>query len=99
MCCMLCTLPVGCNGVHVLCECPREAGDFSQCKQTKYNMTLPGLSASVMRDQLWADITEAERAVAHQPGMYGRIWYGHGLVFDEANQILQDFACTTHCTA
>ena len=62
-------------------------------------MTLPGLPATVARDPLWADITEAELALASQPGMYGRIWYGQGLAFDEAYQILQDYACTAHCIA
>ena len=49
-----------------------------------------GLPAKVIRDQLMADINEMERLVASQPGMYGRIWYGQGLAFDEAYQILQD---------
>ena len=85
--------------MHVLCTCPRCSGDFSQCKQTKYNMTLPALPATVVREQLWPDITEAEMAVASQPGMYGRVWYGQGLAFDEAYQILQDYVCTAHCIA
>ena len=89
----MCTLPVVCIDMHVLAECPRCSGDFSQCKQTKYNMTLPGLPASVVQKLLPADLTEAERAVAMQPGMYGRIWYGQGLAFDEAYQILQDCVC------
>ena len=49
-----------------------------------------GLPEKVIRDQLMADINEMERLVASQPGMYGRIWYGQGLAFDEAYQILQD---------
>ena len=85
--------------MHVSCAYPRCSGDFSQCKQTKYNMTLPALPSNVIRDSLWNDITDAERAVASQPGMYGRVWYGQGLAFDEAYQILQDFACTPQCTA
>ena len=44
-------------------------------------------------DQLMDYITEAELAIAHAPGMYGRIWYDQGLAFDEAYMILQD-----HCT-
>ena len=44
-------------------------------------------------DQLMDNMTEAERAIATSPGMYGRIWYGQGLAFDEAYMILQD-----HCT-
>ena len=95
---MLFSLPIACIDMHVLAECPRCSGDFSQCKQTKYNMTLPGLPASVVQKLLPADLTEAERAVAMQPGMYGRIWYGQGLAFDEAYQILQDFVCITHCS-
>ena len=62
-------------------------------------MTLPALPSSVIRDSLWNDITDAERAVAAQPGMYGRIWFGQGLAFDEAYQILQDCAYTHRCTA
>ena len=41
-------------------------------------------------DQLMDYITEAELAIAHAPGMYGRIWYDQGLAFDEAYMILQD---------
>ena len=47
-------------------------------------------SEKVIRDRLMADINAMERLVASQPGMYGRIWYGQGLAFDEAYQILQD---------
>ena len=32
--------------------------------------------------------TEAERAVAASPGLYGRIWYGQGLTYDEAYPML-----------
>ena len=71
----------------------RCSGDFSQCKQTKYVMGLPGLTEQTIREQLMADINEMERAVAAAPGMYGRIWYGQGLAFDEAYQILQDHIC------
>ena len=62
-----------------------------------------GLPEKVIRDQLMADINDMERLVASQPGMYGRIWYGQGLAFDEAYQILQDVIyCfsyhTMHCS-
>ena len=53
-------------------------------------MNLPGLTARAIADALDDDITEAERAVAAQPGMYGRIWFGQALAFDEAYQILQE---------
>ena len=69
---------------------PRCSGDFSQCKQTKYNMALPGLPERVIAQQLVADLNDMEKTVAAAPGMYGRIWYGQGLAFDEAYQILQD---------
>ena len=46
--------------------------------------------ARQVADQLMDNITEAERAIATAPGMYGRIWYGQGLAFDEAYMILQD---------
>ena len=43
------------------------------------------------------NITEAELAIAMAPGMYGRIWYGQGLAFDEAYMILQDhYTCVAH---
>ena len=44
-------------------------------------------------DQLMDNLTDAERSIANSPGMYGRIWYGQGLAFDEAYMILQD-RCT-----
>ena len=50
-------------------------------------MSLPGLPGKVI-DKALSDITDAERAVAAQPGMFGRINYGQGQVFDEAYQIL-----------
>ena len=55
-------------------------------------MGLPGLPEKVIAERLMADITEAERAIAAQPGMYGRIWFGQALAFDEAYQILQELA-------
>ena len=67
----------------------RCSGDFSQYQQTKYCMSLPGLPAKVI-DKVFSDPTEAERAVAAQPGMFGRINFGQGNCFDEAYQILMD---------
>ena len=67
----------------------RCSGDFSQYQQTKYCMSLPGLPAKVI-DKVLPDITDAERAVAAQPGMFGRINFGQGNCFDEAYQILMD---------
>ena len=52
-------------------------------------MSLPGLPGKVI-DKALHDITDAESAVAAQPGMFGRINYGQGNVFDEAYQILMD---------
>ena len=37
-----------------------------------------------------SDLTDPELEMAKQPGMYGRVWFGQGLAFDEAYQILQD---------
>ena len=68
----------------------RCSGDFSQCKQSKYVMGLPGLPDKMIQELLGDDLNAMERLVASQPGMYGRIWYGQGLAFDEAYQILQD---------
>ena len=75
--------------MYVICT-GRCSGDFAQSKATKYNMGLAGLQSKVIDESLMTDITEPERAVAAQPGMYGRIWYGQALAFDEAYQILQD---------
>ena len=71
----------------------RCSGDFSQYQQTKYCMSLPGLPSKVI-DKLATSglpgLTEAERAVAAQPGMFGRITFAQALAFDEAYQILMD---------
>ena len=71
----------------------RCSGDFSQSKQTNYSMGLPPMSQKAIAEQLPTDLTDSERAVASQAGMYGRIWYGQGLAFDEPYQILQDTGC------
>ena len=86
-------IPPNCCTRAYTCRC---SGDFTQAKQTKYAQALPGLSSRAISEHLPADLTEAERAVAEQPGMYGRIWYGQGLCFDEAYQILQDRGVYTH---
>ena len=59
-------------------------------------MGLPPLPDKVIAESLATNITDAERAVAAAPGMYGRIWYGQGLAFDEAYQILQELSCIAH---
>ena len=69
----------------------RCSGDFPQCKITKYTMGLPGLPASVIAQKLPGNITEQEEAIAAGAGMYGRMWLGQSLAFDEAYQILQDY--------
>lgn len=74
----------------------RCSGDFSQAKATKYSMNLPPLSAKAISETLADELTEAERAVAAQPGMYGRIWFGQALAFDEAYQILQEINVHVH---
>ena len=43
---------------------PRCSGDFSQCKQTKYNMALPGLPERVIAQQLASDLNDMEKTVA-----------------------------------
>ena len=89
-CTLLCILMhMACPIVCGMCT-DRCSGDFSQAKATKYSMNVPGLSSKAISDALADDITEAERAVAAQPGMYGRIWFGQALAFDEAYQILQE---------
>ena len=66
------------------------SGDFNQAKQSKYAMGLPPLSQRAISASLPNDLTDMERAVAASPGMFGRIWCGQGLAFDEAYQILMD---------
>ena len=83
----VCMIPPICCIRAYMCRC---SGDFTQAKQTKYAQALPGLSTRAIGEHLPAELTDAERAVAEQPGVYGRIWYGQGLCFDEAYQILQD---------
>ena len=56
-------------------------------------MSLPGLPSKVIDKLASAQLpfmTEAERAVAAQPGMFGRIVFAQALAFDEAYQILMD---------
>ena len=51
-------------------------------------------SAQVI-DQLLPDLTADERKLAKEPGMGGRIWFGQGLVFDEAYGILMTLGILT----
>ena len=44
-------------------------------------------TCQVINERL-ADLTEAERKMAREPGLSGRIWSGQGLVFDEGYGIL-----------
>ena len=53
-------------------------------------MGLPGLPEKVVAEKLGADATEGERSIAAGPGMYGRLWLGQSLAFDEAYQILHE---------
>ena len=69
----------------------RCSGDFPQCKISKYTMGLPGLPGKVIAEKLPTDLTSHEEAIAAGPGMYGRMWLGQSLAFDEAYQILQDY--------
>ena len=52
------------------------------------------VSAQVI-DQLLPSLTVDERKVAKEPGMAGRIWFGQGLVFDEAYGILMTLGILT----
>ena len=76
--------------MHVI-HTVRCSGDFPQCKISKYTMGLPGLPSKVIAEKLPADLTSHEEAIAAGPGMYGRMWLGQSLAFDEAYQILQDY--------
>ena len=66
----------------------RCSGDFPQVKISKYTMGLPGLPEKVVVEKLGGNVTKEENALATGPGMYGRIWLGQSLAFDEAFQIL-----------
>ena len=67
----------------------RCSGGVPQVKISKYTMGLPGLPEKVVNEKL-PDATKEENALATGPGMYGRIWLGQSLAFDEAYQILQE---------
>ena len=51
-------------------------------------------SAQVI-DSLLPDLNADERKLAKEPGMTGRIWFGQGLVFDEAYGILMTLGILT----
>ena len=51
-------------------------------------------SAQVI-DQLLPNLNTDERKLAKEPGMGGRIWFGQGLVFDEAYGILMTLGILT----
>ena len=51
-------------------------------------------SAQVI-DQLLPNLNADERKLAKEPGMGGRIWFGQGLVFDEAYGILMTLGILT----
>ena len=67
----------------------RCSGDFPQVKMSKYTMGLPGLPDKVI-DKSLPTATKQEASLASGPGMYGRVWLGQSLAFDEAYQILQE---------
>ena len=68
----------------------RVSGDFPQLKQTKYLMSLPALPDAWIAANLPSDLNEREKYILAQPGMFGRLWFGQALAFDEAYQILQE---------
>ena len=57
-----------------------------------HNRTI--VSAQVI-DQLLPNLNADERKLAKEPGMGGRIWFGQGLVFDEAYGILMTLGILT----
>ena len=81
-----------CVGVRVYRSytCTRCSGEFPQLKQTKYLMSLPALSEAYIAANLPGDCNEREKYILGQPGMFGRLWFGQALAFDEAYQILQE---------
>ena len=76
--------------VYRSCTRTRVSGDFPQLKQTKYLMSLPALPDAWIAANLPSDLNEREKYILGQPGMFGRLWFGQALAFDEAYQILQE---------
>ena len=70
----------------------RCAGDYSIVRQTKGVMKLPAMGADWLAGSPLADLDPAEKAMATQSGMRGRIWFEQGLVYDEVYQFLQDLS-------
>ena len=76
--------------MHVI-RTARCSGDFPQCKISKSTMGLPVLPEKMNAEKLLGNVTNEEGAIAAGPGMYGRMWLGQSLAFDEAYQILKDY--------
>jgi hypothetical protein len=68
----------------------RCAGDFCKLRQSKHVQKLPTISHDWVARGL-KNLNAAERAMATDSGMKGRVWFGQGLVHDEIYQLLQDF--------
>ena len=69
----------------------RCAGDFMQTKFTKKGGKFPALSTDAVKEKL-PGATDAEIKMAGRSGMQGRLYFGQGLIFDEAYDILQELA-------
>ena len=69
----------------------RASGDCCLVRQTNVVMRLPSLREREIEASC-PDLSTAERAMAVQPGMQGRTWFGTGIIFDEAYQFLQDIS-------
>ena len=78
-----------CN-VYRSCTHTRVSSDFPQLKQTKYLMSLPALPEAWIAAKLPGGLKGREKYILGQPGMFGRLWFGQALAFDEAYQIIQE---------
>ena len=69
----------------------RCAGDTCTAKQTKVAQRLPGLLPATLTEEA-PDLTDVEKPMAVKLGLQGRLWHGHGLIFDQVYQLLQDIS-------
>ena len=53
-------------------------------------MSLPALLDAWIAASLPGDLNEREKYMPGQTGMFGRLWFGQALAFDDAYLILQE---------
>ena len=69
----------------------RASGDCCLVRQTSIVIKLPSLREGELEGSC-PGLSISERAMAAQPGMLSRTWFGTGIIFDEAYQFLQDIS-------